>query len=58
MVRTEVMKLMTQLNLAEMGFLPKVGKPTRKAVFCRRWTWLFGLPRNGRMFRESLRAFG
>ena len=27
------MKAMKQLSLAEMGFLPKAGKQTRKAVF-------------------------
>uniref|UniRef100_A0A2X0R8A2 Transposase n=1 Tax=Candidatus Nitrotoga fabula TaxID=2182327 RepID=A0A2X0R8A2_9PROT len=30
---TEQMKSMKQLSLAETGFLPKSGKPTRKAVF-------------------------
>lgn len=29
----EQMKMMKQLSLAETGFLPKAGKPTRKAVF-------------------------
>lgn len=29
----EQMKPMKQLSLAEMGFLPKAGKQTRKAVF-------------------------
>lgn len=33
MVPTEQMKSMKQLSLAETGFLPKVGKQTRKAVF-------------------------
>lgn len=27
------MKVMRQLSVAEMGFLPKAGKQTRKAVF-------------------------
>ncbi len=33
MVPAELMKAMTQLSLAETGFLPKAGKQTRKVVF-------------------------
>jgi IS5 family transposase len=33
MARTELMKAMKQLSLAETGFLPTAGKQTRKAVF-------------------------
>ena len=33
MAPTELMKAMKLLSLAEMGFLPKAGKQSRKAVF-------------------------